>query len=218
MPGDEWDAISLNYTSGTTGNPKGVVYSHRSSVLHSMGITSGATLGISERDRVLAIVPMFHANAWGLPYAGWFVGTDFVFPDRFLQAEPLCKIIERERPTVSGAVPTIWNEVLRYAEKQPVDFSSFRLVICGGSVSSLRSWSAGTRRRARTSGSGVTRTSELSMRRMRRTSTRSSCARGVWRSTMNHNTTLMNSAAPLYGRFSVNNERKDRGSAARNAE
>ena len=131
---DERSAAAMCYTSGTTGNPKGVVYSHRSSVLHSMGITSGATLGLSERDRVLAIVPMFHANAWGLPYAGWFVGADFVFPDRFLQAEPLCRIIERERPTVSGAVPTIWNEVLRYAEKQPVDFSSFRLVICGGSA------------------------------------------------------------------------------------
>jgi fatty-acyl-CoA synthase len=131
---DERSAAAMCYTSGTTGNPKGVVYSHRSSVLHSMGITSGATLGLSEQDRVLAIVPMFHANAWGLPYAGWFVGADFVFPDRFLQAEPLCRIIERERPTVSGAVPTIWNEVLRFAEKQPVDFSSFRLVICGGSA------------------------------------------------------------------------------------
>jgi fatty-acyl-CoA synthase len=131
---DERSAAAMCYTSGTTGNPKGVVYSHRSSVLHAMGITSGATLGLSEQDRVLAIVPMFHANAWGLPYAGWLVGADFVFPDRFLQAEPLCRIIERERPTVSGAVPTIWNEVLRYAEKHPVDFSSFRLVICGGSA------------------------------------------------------------------------------------
>jgi fatty-acyl-CoA synthase len=131
---DESSAAAMCYTSGTTGNPKGVVYSHRSSVLHSMGITSGATLGLSESDRVLAIVPMFHANAWGLPYAGWWVGADFVLPDRFLQAEPLCRIIERERPTVSGAVPTIWNEVLRFAETQPVDFSSFRLVICGGSA------------------------------------------------------------------------------------
>ncbi len=131
---DERSAAAMCYTSGTTGNPKGVVYSHRSSVLHAFGIASGAALAVSEQDRVLAIVPMFHANAWGLPHVCWMVGADMVMPDRFLQAEPLCRIITSERPTLSGAVPTIWNEVLRYAESHEVDFSSFRRVLCGGSA------------------------------------------------------------------------------------
>jgi len=99
-----------------------------------MGAASGAALAISEDDSILSIVPMFHANAWGLPHVGWFMGADFVLPDRFLQAEPLCRIITETRPTVTGAVPTIWNEVLRYAEGTEVDFSSLRLVVCGGSA------------------------------------------------------------------------------------
>jgi fatty-acyl-CoA synthase len=131
---DERSACAMCYTSGTTGNPKGVAYSHRSSVLHAFGVTSGAVLALNEHDSILAIVPMFHANAWGLPHACWMVGADFVLPDRFLQPEPLCRIIAEERPTVSGAVPTIWNEVLRYAEGRDVDFSSFRRVLCGGSA------------------------------------------------------------------------------------
>jgi fatty-acyl-CoA synthase len=131
---EERSAAAMCYTSGTTGNPKGVVYSHRSSVLHALGTSSGGVLGISERDRILAIVPMFHANAWGLPHVGWMNGADFIMPDRFLQAEPLCEMVARERPTISGAVPTIWNEVLRYAAQHEVDFSSFRKVLCGGSA------------------------------------------------------------------------------------
>jgi fatty-acyl-CoA synthase len=131
---DERSAAAMCYTSGTTGNPKGVAYSHRSSVIHAFGVVSGAVLALNESDRILSIVPMFHANAWGLPHACWMVGADFILPDRFLQAEPLCRIIAQERPTVSGAVPTIWNEVLRYAEGRDVDFSSFRRVLCGGSA------------------------------------------------------------------------------------
>jgi fatty-acyl-CoA synthase len=77
---------------------------------------------------------MFHANAWGLPYAGWLAGADFVMPGRFLQGEPMCKLIEMERPTISGAVPTVWNDILGYADKNPVDLSSLRLVACGGSA------------------------------------------------------------------------------------
>src|SRR5262249_39794932 len=111
---DERSAAAMCYTSGTTGLPKGVVYSHRSAYLHSMGVCLGNTLGVSERDRVLSVVPMFHANAWGLPYASVMSGADLIMPDRFLQPEPLVKLIESERPTVAGAVPTIWNGLLQH--------------------------------------------------------------------------------------------------------
>jgi len=103
-------------------------------VLHSYGITSGAVTGLNERDMILTIVPMFHANCWGLPYAGWWVGTDFLQPARFLQPEPLVAMIERHRPTFAGAVPSIWTGVLNYGEGRDIDLSSFRLVICGGSA------------------------------------------------------------------------------------
>jgi fatty-acyl-CoA synthase len=133
---DERSAAAMCYTSGTTGNPKGVVYSHRSTYLHSMAATSGTTFALTERDRILPIVPMFHANAWGLPYAGWMTGSDFVMPNRFLQGEPLCKLIMAEKPTVSGAVPTVWNDILSFADKNKdsVDLTSLRLVPCGGSA------------------------------------------------------------------------------------
>ncbi|HST21906.1 MAG TPA: long-chain fatty acid--CoA ligase [Blastocatellia bacterium] len=131
---EEHSAAAMCYTSGTTGNPKVVVYSHRSTFLHSLATCAGSVFALTEQDRILPIVPMFHANAWGLPYSGWMAGADFIMPSRFLQAEFVCKLIMAERPTFAGAVPTIWNDVLRYTETNPVDFSSLRMVICGGSA------------------------------------------------------------------------------------
>jgi fatty-acyl-CoA synthase len=131
----ETDAAAMCYTSGTTGNPKGVVYSHRSSYLHAMSTCSANTLGIGVEDSVLPIVPMFHANAWGLPYAALMAGADLVLTDRFLDAKSIIDVIETQRPTVAGAVPTIWNDVLHCLEASPGhDISSLRLVSCGGSA------------------------------------------------------------------------------------
>jgi fatty-acyl-CoA synthase len=127
-------AAALCYTSGTTGNPKGVLYSHRSAVLHAMGSCLADTLSVGRADRILPIVPMFHANAWGLPYAAALAGADLIMPSRWLQAEPLSRLIETERVTVSGAVPTIWMDILRYADEHKPDLSSLRLVACGGSA------------------------------------------------------------------------------------
>lgn len=132
---DERSAAAMCYTSGTTGHPKGVVYSHRSTWLHSQAACTANALGISHDDTVLAIVPMFHANAWGLPYAAMMAGAQLVLPDRFLQAAPLVAIIEATRPTMSGAVPTIWTDILHYLRSNPGhDLSSLKLVACGGSA------------------------------------------------------------------------------------
>ncbi|WP_285777582.1 fatty acid--CoA ligase [Microtetraspora sp. NBRC 13810] len=131
---EENSAAAMCYTSGTTGNPKGVVYSHRSAYLHSMSICTANGMGLSAADRVLPIVPMFHANAWGLPYAAMLGGASLVMPDRHLHAPHLARIIEEERPTLSGAVPTIWSDLLRHAREHGADMSSLRLVTCGGSA------------------------------------------------------------------------------------
>ncbi len=132
---DERCAAAMCYTSGTTGNPKGVVYSHRSSYLHSMSVCTANGLGLRDGDRVLPVVPMFHANAWGQPYAAVMAGSDLLLPDRFLQAAPLVDMIEQRRPTVAAAVPTIWNDVLQYLHANPGrDISSLRIVACGGSA------------------------------------------------------------------------------------
>jgi fatty-acyl-CoA synthase len=131
---DERSAAAMCYTSGTTGHPKGVVYSHRSMHLHSMAVCMNGVFGISDADRVLPVVPMFHANAWGLPYAAVLAGADLIMPDRYLQPEPLVRLIEAERPTVAGAVPTIWNGLLQHIRAHGGDVSSLRVVPCGGSA------------------------------------------------------------------------------------
>jgi fatty-acyl-CoA synthase len=131
---DERSAAAMCYTSGTTGNPKGVVYSHRSAYLHSMGVCLGNVFALSEQDKVLPVVPMFHANAWGLPYAAVMAGADLIMPDRFLQPEPMVRLIEAERPTLAGAVPTIWNMLLAHVRAHGGDLSSLRMVPCGGSA------------------------------------------------------------------------------------
>ncbi len=132
---DENCAAAMCYTSGTTGNPKGVVYSHRSSYLHTMAACTANGIGVGSNDCVLPIVPMFHANAWGLPYAALMAGADLVLPDRHMDARSLIDMVEKLRPTVAGAVPTIWNDVLHHLEKDPDhDLSSLRVVACGGSA------------------------------------------------------------------------------------
>ncbi|HYM46102.1 MAG TPA: long-chain fatty acid--CoA ligase [Solirubrobacteraceae bacterium] len=131
----ERQAAALCYTSGTTGNPKGVLYSHRSISLHSTATLMRDAVGLSRADRVLAVVPMFHANAWGLPHGAALAGADLILPDRFLQAEPLAGLIAAERPTLMGCVPTIFADLLRYADAHPdLDLSSLANAACGGSA------------------------------------------------------------------------------------
>ncbi|MEA2143614.1 MAG: hypothetical protein QOI64_2044 [Solirubrobacteraceae bacterium] len=140
---DERQAAGLCYTSGTTGNPKGVLYSHKSNVLHSFGACLADSMGLSANDRMLPIVPMFHANAWGIPYAAGLVGCNLVMPNKFMQAEPIAKAIESEKVTVSAAVPTIWADLLKYADEHAPDLSSIERVICGGAavpLSLMQAW------------------------------------------------------------------------------
>jgi fatty-acyl-CoA synthase len=131
---DDRQAAGLCYTSGTTGNPKGVLYSHRSNILHAMGQCMADSIGMRCDDRVMPVVPMFHANAWGIPYGSAMTGATLVMPGRDLSAPALAKLIESERVTVSAAVPTIWMDLLRFADEHAPDLSSIRLVVCGGSA------------------------------------------------------------------------------------
>lgn len=131
---DERSAAAMCYTSGTTGDPKGVVYSHRSNWLHAMQVLSPASMNFAEADYVLAIVPLFHANAWGLPYAALMSGANVLMPDRFLQPGPLLEMMADQRPTFAAAVPTIWGGVLAGLAAKPQDISHLRSVVVGGSA------------------------------------------------------------------------------------
>ncbi|PSL40522.1 fatty-acyl-CoA synthase [Planomicrobium soli] len=132
---DENAPAGMCYTSATTGNPKGVVYSHRGLVLHSFALGMKDAMGLSEQDVAMSIVPMFHANAWGLPFAAVLFGTTQVLPGPGFAPGMLLDLIEREKVTLTAGVPTIWLGVLKELEANPRNLESLRMIVCGGSAS-----------------------------------------------------------------------------------
>ena len=131
---DENTPAGMCYTSATTGNPKGVVYTHRGIVLHSMATGLADSLALSERDVCMPIVPMFHANAWGLPFASVWFGTKLVLPGPNMTPQAIASLIEEEKVTLTAGVPTIWLAFVNLLEKEDYDISSLRAVVCGGSA------------------------------------------------------------------------------------
>jgi fatty-acyl-CoA synthase len=131
---DDRAPAGLCYTSGTTGKPKGVIYSHRSQTLHAMASCAVDSIGVSCTDRILPVVPMFHANAWGLPYAAGITGADLLMPGSHTQPDRLLSLMQEERATIAAAVPTIWLDVLRHADTHGADLSSLKTVVCGGAA------------------------------------------------------------------------------------
>jgi fatty-acyl-CoA synthase len=130
----ETDAAAMCYTSGTTGMPKGVVYSHRSIFLHSLASMAADAFAIANRDTILMVPPMFHANAWGMPFSGWLAGSDMVLPAQHVQPDRLARAIELARPTLMAAVPTILNDLLQAHARSPIDLGCFRAIVSGGSA------------------------------------------------------------------------------------
>jgi acyl-CoA synthetase (AMP-forming)/AMP-acid ligase II len=131
---DENTASSLCYTSGTTGNPKGALYSHRSTMLHTYAAALPDAMNVSARDVILPVVPMFHVNAWGLPYAACMTGAKLVFPGPFLDGKNLHELFETEGVTMSAGVPTVWQGLLAYVEANNLKFSTMRRTVIGGSA------------------------------------------------------------------------------------
>ncbi|HEX2084621.1 MAG TPA: long-chain fatty acid--CoA ligase [Solirubrobacteraceae bacterium] len=131
---DDRLAAGLCYTSGTTGNPKGVLYSHRAHVLHALGVCAADSMALSSRERALPVVPMFHANAWGIPHAAALTGADLLLPSRFTDAASLLSLIADERVTFAAAVPTIWLDVLRHADEAGAELGPLHTIICGGAA------------------------------------------------------------------------------------
>ncbi|WP_409304540.1 long-chain fatty acid--CoA ligase [Peribacillus sp. SCS-155] len=131
---DENSPAGMCYTSATTGNPKGVVYSHRGIVLHSMAMGLADSSAISERDVAMPVVPMFHANAWGMPFAAVWFGTSLVLPGPLFTPKLLAELIENEKVTITAGVPTIWLGLQKEIEQQSYDLSSLRAVLCGGAA------------------------------------------------------------------------------------
>jgi len=131
---DENTAAAMCYTSATTGDPKGVVYSHRALFLHSYGSCMADTFALSERDTILQLIPMFHANGWGIPYAGIMTGSRLVFCGRHLQPADIALLIEQERATFSAGVPTLWMTLYSHLESHAGDISSLRMVVVAGAA------------------------------------------------------------------------------------
>jgi fatty-acyl-CoA synthase len=131
---DENAACGLCYTSGTTGNPKGVLYSHRSNVIHSMAANMGDALGMKSADAILPVVPMFHANAWGIAFAAPAVGAKIVMPGAQMDGQSIYELLDKEKVTVTAAVPTVWLMLLQYLEKTGAELPALDRVVIGGSA------------------------------------------------------------------------------------
>ena len=134
LPDNEWDAIALNYTSGTTGNPKAALYSHRSTMLHAYACALPDVMCLSARDSILPVVPMFHVNAWGIPYSAAMVGAKLVFPGAALDGKSVYELLESEKVTLAAGVPTVWQMLLGHLKAGGLRFKHLKRTVIGGSA------------------------------------------------------------------------------------